>query len=125
MSEYLLESDVPGKVFKDCEHCTHTFGTLGCCTTDNNKWVWACVNGHELFEARKIRVRLTREEAIYFLGRMRSETNDVAELGALDVAIEALQERKDADRLSEDFLNECIEFLKKAVAKCDEAEANR
>ena len=26
----------------DCEHCSKTYGTLGCCDTINNKWVYAC-----------------------------------------------------------------------------------
>lgn len=32
---------------KDCDHCSKTYGTLGCCTTVNNKWVYSCTKGQK------------------------------------------------------------------------------
>lgn len=32
---------------KDCDHCSKTYGTLGCCTTVNNKWVYSCTEGQK------------------------------------------------------------------------------
>lgn len=31
--------------FADCEKCSKTYGTLGCCSTVNNKWVYFCLEG--------------------------------------------------------------------------------
>ncbi len=32
---------------KDCDHCSNTYGTLGCCTTVNNQWVYSCTEGQK------------------------------------------------------------------------------
>jgi len=32
---------------RDCEHCNRTYGTLGCCSTVSNKWVYSCEEGHK------------------------------------------------------------------------------
>ena len=32
---------------KDCDHCFHTFGSLGCCDTVNNEWVYSCREGQK------------------------------------------------------------------------------
>ncbi len=42
---------------KDCVHCSKTYGTVGCCDTVNNEWVYSCKEGQ-------------RE---YLLDRMRAE----------------------------------------------------
>ena len=31
----------------DWEHCSKTYGTLGCCDTVSNEWVYTCKEGHE------------------------------------------------------------------------------
>ena len=30
---------------KDCDHCSYTFGSFGCCVTVNNEWVYSCREG--------------------------------------------------------------------------------
>lgn len=34
----------------DCEHCSRTYGTLGCCSTVSNKWIYSCEEGHREYE---------------------------------------------------------------------------
>lgn len=35
---------------RDCKHCSRTYGTLGCCSTVSNKWVYSCEEGHREYE---------------------------------------------------------------------------
>ena len=37
---------------KDCDHCSKVYGTLGCCTTVSNKWVYFCEEGHKQYAER-------------------------------------------------------------------------
>lgn len=37
---------------RDCEHCSNVYGTLGCCTTVSNKWVYSCEEGHKQYAER-------------------------------------------------------------------------
>lgn len=34
---------------QDCEHCIHTYGTLGCCDMVNNEWIYDCDFGREQY----------------------------------------------------------------------------
>ena len=34
----------------DCEHCNRKYGTLGCCSTVSNKWIYSCEEGHREYE---------------------------------------------------------------------------
>ena len=34
---------------QDCEHCIHTYGTLGCCDVVNNEWIYDCDFGREQY----------------------------------------------------------------------------
>ena len=36
--------------FGDCSKCIHTYGTLGCCTTVSNEWVYDCEHGMEQYK---------------------------------------------------------------------------
>ena len=44
-----LESQ-PTDAKQDCEHCIHTYGTLGCCDMVNNEWVYDCDFGKEQYK---------------------------------------------------------------------------
>lgn len=35
---------------RDCKHCSRTYGTLGCCSTVSNKWIYSCEEGHREYE---------------------------------------------------------------------------
>ena len=39
--------------FGDCSKCIHTYGTLGCCTTVSNEWVYDCEHGMEQYKSTK------------------------------------------------------------------------
>ena len=39
----------------DCEHCSKTYGTLGCCDMVNNEWVYSCKEGHKEYEEKNIK----------------------------------------------------------------------
>ena len=47
ISETESEIEPTTKDDKDCEHCAKTYGTLGCCDTVGNEWVYSCKEGHE------------------------------------------------------------------------------
>lgn len=44
-----LPSVTPKQMFNDCNHCIHTYGTLGCCDMVSNKWVYDCDYGMEQY----------------------------------------------------------------------------
>ena len=48
---------------RDCEHCSKTYGTLGCCTTVSNKWVYSCKEGQREYLLDKIRAEIERERS--------------------------------------------------------------
>ena len=52
---------IPKELYKDCERCAKTYGTLGCCDTVSNEWVYDCVEGHKEFIDRAI-YRLEKEK---------------------------------------------------------------
>lgn len=37
---------------RDCKHCSKVYGTLGCCTTVSNKWIYSCEEGHKQYAER-------------------------------------------------------------------------
>lgn len=47
---------------RDCEHCSKTYGTLGCCTTVSNKWVYSCKKGQREYLLDKIRAEILEEK---------------------------------------------------------------
>ena len=36
-----------------CDRCIHTYGTLGCCSTVNNEWVFDCDFGQEQYQKQR------------------------------------------------------------------------
>lgn len=57
---------------RDCEHCSKTYGTLECCTTVSNKWVYSCKEGQREYLLDKIRAELhataeMHEDGDYYL----------------------------------------------------------
>lgn len=41
-----LKTQEEGRLIEgDCEHCFNTYGTLGCCSTVSNKWIYNCKSG--------------------------------------------------------------------------------
>ena len=49
----LIELEIV-KVEHDCAHCTKTYGTLGCCDTVSNEWVYSCEEGHKEFKRKQV-----------------------------------------------------------------------
>lgn len=47
---------------QDCEHCSKTRGTLGCCSTVSNKWVYSCKEGQREYLLSKIRAEISQLE---------------------------------------------------------------
>lgn len=56
---------------RDCKHCSRTYGTLGCCSTVSNKWVYSCEEGHREYE--KTHKHMTIPEAIEALEQQPCE----------------------------------------------------
>lgn len=53
--------------YGDCAKCIHEYGTLGCCTTVSNEWVYDCDNGMAQYEKTRAEPSgdlISREEAI-------------------------------------------------------------
>lgn len=46
---------------RDCEHCSKTYGTLGCCTTVSNKWVYSCKEGQREYLLDQIRAEIDEQ----------------------------------------------------------------
>ena len=68
---------------KDCEHCSKTYGTLGCCDTVSNKWVYSCKEGQREFLLNKIRAEikaLSNANPSYWHSGDMVERDDVLEI---------------------------------------------
>lgn len=76
---------------RDCKHCNRTYGTLGCCSTVSNKWVYSCEEGHREYE--ETHKHMTIPEAIEVLAQdLPCETDeDLSE--AIIMAIKALEQQ--------------------------------
>ena len=48
---------------RDCEHCSKTYGSLGCCDTVSNKWVYSCKEGQREYLLNKIKADIAMYEA--------------------------------------------------------------
>jgi hypothetical protein len=46
------------KCNRDCEHCSKTYGSLGCCDTVSNKWVYSCKEGQREYLLNKIKAEI-------------------------------------------------------------------
>ena len=47
---------------RDCEHCSKTYGTLGCCDCVSNKWVYSCKEGQREYLLNQIRAEVEAQE---------------------------------------------------------------
>lgn len=45
---------------KDCEHCSKTYGTLGCCDTVSNEWAYSCKEGQREYLLNKMRAEIEK-----------------------------------------------------------------
>ena len=45
---------------RDCEHCSKIYGTLECCDSVSNKWVYSCKEGHREYLLNKIRTEIEK-----------------------------------------------------------------
>jgi hypothetical protein len=54
IADAIVEED---EVFK-CEHCSKKKGSLGCCSTVNNNWVYSCAEGQKEWLLDKIRAEI-------------------------------------------------------------------
>ena len=48
---------------RDCEHCSKTYGSLGCCDTVSNKWVYSCEEGQREYLLNQIKAEIAMYEA--------------------------------------------------------------
>jgi hypothetical protein len=44
----------------DCEHCSKAYGTLGCCDTVSNEWVYSCKEGQREYLLNKVRAEIMK-----------------------------------------------------------------
>lgn len=50
---------------RDCEHCSKTYGTLGCCDTVSNEWMYSCKEGQREYLLDKIRAEIEELDEYY------------------------------------------------------------
>ena len=89
---------------RDCKHCSRTYGTLGCCSTVSNKWVYSCEEGHREYE--ETHKHMTIPEAIEVLAQdLPCETDeDLSE--AITMAIKSLEADRKIEKILYDIRNE-------------------
>lgn len=89
---------------RDCKHCNRTYGTLGCCSTVSNKWVYSCEEGHREYE--ETHKHMTIPEAIEVLAQdLPCETDeDLCE--AMTMAIKSLEADRKIEKILYDIRNE-------------------
>lgn len=99
----MIEVERVGKQ-RDCKHCSRTYGTLGCCSTVSNKWVYSCEEGHREYE--EIHKHMTIPEAIEVLAQdLPCETDeDLSE--AMTMAIKSLEADRKIEKILYDIRNE-------------------
>jgi len=70
---------------RDCDHCSRTFGTLGCCDTDNNKWIYHCTEGKKEYAEqhadKKMRTSDDHEVSYTDYANARSTIEDLISRG--------------------------------------------
>jgi len=50
--EALTDKDKSHK-YGDCDKCANTYGTLGCCSTVNNEWIYSCEDGMKRYKIQQ------------------------------------------------------------------------
>ena len=83
---------------RDCKHCSRTYGTLGCCSTVSNKWVYSCEEGHREYE--ETHKHMTIPEAIEVLAQDLPCETDEDLVEAMAMAIKALEQQPCEDCIS-------------------------
>lgn len=86
-------------VEKECEHCSKKEGSLGCCSTVNNNWVYSCAEGQKEWLLDKIAKEIEvlpiaftssmemRKDCLKIIEKYKKE----AEKSALTIAIKTLE----------------------------------
>lgn len=66
---------------QDCEHCIHTYGTLGCCDMVDNNWIYDCEFGKEQYkkehESQPCEDCISKEKMIKVIERMEKLEEDL------------------------------------------------
>ena len=68
---------------QDCEHCIHTYGTLGCCDMVNNEWIYDCDFGREQYRkehGKPCEDCISREALLTLLEEPMNWTDSEAEI---------------------------------------------
>lgn len=105
--------------YGDCAKCIHIYGTLGCCSTVNNEWVYDCDNGMAQYkidtaEPNKMSVNveydveyLPDKDGIHQAKATITKAEPSDDLISREEAIEQLQNSKDLIKQDgQDYLDE-------------------
>lgn len=66
------------RVGMDCEHCSKTYGTLGCCDTVNNKWEYSCKEGQREYIFDKLEAEVEKINPVDFGSMFSYEAHEAA-----------------------------------------------
>ena len=62
----------------DCEKCSRTYGSLGCCDTVNNKWVYYCKEGQREYIFDKLEAEVEKINPVDFGSMFSYEAHGAA-----------------------------------------------
>lgn len=120
--------------YGDCTKCTHVYGTLGCCTTVSNEWVYDCDNGMAQYEKNKAEPSKSTEQNVagvpsgdfisrqWLLDLYEIDTTDFKETAKVPLEV-IIQNIKDAPSVSiqpKTIANDCD-----LISRADAIEAIR
>jgi len=120
-------------VGRDCQHCNRTYGTLGCCSTVSNKWVYSCEEGHKEYEETHKQMTLPDAKInLIILGSICSKQpfwddemqeaikTSIKSLDAwnkLKSEIMAIGNWRDESEISNDGVKDCLSIIDRHIAE--------
>lgn len=106
-------------VEKECEHCSKKEGSLGCCSTVNNNWVYSCAEGQKEWLLDKIAKEIEvlpiaftssmemRKDCLKIIEKYKKE----AEKSALTIAIKTLEKEHAIEKIKAEIKHRSEHFI--------------
>lgn len=106
-------------VEKECEHCSKKEGSLGCCSTVNNNWVYSCAEGQKEWLLDKIGKEIEvlpiaftssmemRKDCLKIIEKYKKE----AEKSALTIAIKTLEKEHAIEKIKAEIKHRSEHFI--------------
>lgn len=113
-------------VEKECEHCSKKEGSLGCCSTVNNNWVYSCAEGQKEWLLEKIAKEIEvlpiaftssmemRKDCLKIIEKYKKE----AEKSALTIAIKTLEKEHAIEKMKAEIKHRSEHFINDDEEDC-------